>query len=65
MLVFIKLVVIICSNAVDITPVAERRYFVKEEVISYLTFAENGMALLKVVMWLEGVITSKGCNLYQ
>ena len=59
------MVVIICSNAVDITPEAERRYFVKEEVISYLTFAENGMALLMVVMCLEGGITSNGHNLHQ
>ena len=36
---------------------SQRRYFIKEEVISYLTFAENGMALLMVVMCLEGVIT--------
>ena len=39
---------------------SQRRYFIKEEVISYLTFAENGMALLMVVMCLEGGITSKG-----
>ena len=60
-IVFIRLVVIICSNTVDVTPESEKiLYFIKEEVISYFTFAENGMALLKVVMWLEGVITSKG-----
>ena len=39
---------------------SQRRYFIKEEVISYLTFAENGMALLMVVMCLEEGITSKG-----